>query len=478
MDKTWNSTCRRLALLGLLLTFVATASAEEGWLGIYFGDTKIGYSSYSSRSEKVDGKAGTYAESATFIDTSMLGAGLTIRVTAKSWSDAAGRPIRGEYRQESAGRVLLVKAHYRANDIEVELDNTGAKSKKVVPIPKGAKLLDDPLSAFVTGKAPIAGAKAEVHVLDYSTATLLKNTVTVLGPRKVKVASREVDATAIELRDPRAPTTIFVGSKGDLVKIEGPMGMVMLPEPKAVATKLGGAAAPFDLAEATSIKLDRQVSRPFETRTVSFEVVGIDLSKAPSDGVQRVARDEERWIVAVTSSAPDAKKAKPLRQAAAEKPDLVAPALYIPSDSPAMRKLAREVVGDTDSAADAAEAVRAYVLGIMRPNAGIGVLRDATDVLKTKEGVCRDYAILAVTLLRAAGVPSRVVTGMLSDGSALFYHAWVEVWTGGEWLGMDPTRPEKRISALRIKLSQGNVEDAFVFTVLQNAKVRVLQVGY
>ncbi|MFX8601193.1 transglutaminase-like domain-containing protein, partial [Acinetobacter baumannii] len=64
------------------------------------------------------------------------------------------------------------------------------------------------------------------------------------------------------------------------------------------------------------------------------------------------------------------------------------------------------------SGKDAALSIRRYVHGIMQPNAGIGVVRDAREVLTTKEGVCRDYAVLTTTLLRAAGIPARLATGL------------------------------------------------------------------
>jgi transglutaminase-like putative cysteine protease len=112
----------------------------------------------------------------------------------------------------------------------------------------------------------------------------------------------------------------------------------------------------------------------------------------------------------------------------------------------------------------------------MRPNAGIGVLRDAGEVLKTKEGVCRDYAVLTAAILRAGKVPSRLASGLLYMDGQYFYHAWVEVWDGTHWVGVDSTRPADHVGAGHLKLAQGNVEDAFSFTYLGGAKVEVLNV--
>jgi hypothetical protein len=78
--------------------------------------------------------------------------------------------------------------------------------------------------------------------------------------------------------------------------------------------------------------------------------------------------------------------------------------------------------------------------------------RDSVDDLlfSTREGFCGHYASAFVTLMRAAGIPARVVTGYLggewnSFGGYLTVrqaeaHAWAEVWLPGRgWTRADPT---------------------------------------
>jgi transglutaminase-like putative cysteine protease len=148
--------------------------------------------------------------------------------------------------------------------------------------------------------------------------------------------------------------------------------------------------------------------------------------------------------------------------------------MHIPSSSTKFTQLAKSIVGDRTRVADAASAIQLWVNSQMKPNAGIGVLRDANDVLATKEGVCRDYAILTTTLLRAAGIPSRLASGLVNWDGTFYYHAWAEVWDGEKWLGIDSTTDQKQISAAHIKLGEGNVEEAFTFTFLEKAKITVL----
>jgi hypothetical protein len=71
-------------------------------------------------------------------------------------------------------------------------------------------------------------------------------------------------------------------------------------------------------------------------------------------------------------------------------------------------------------------------------------------IFNTRSGFCEHYASAFVTLMRAAGVPARVVTGYLGgelnpvDGFFVVRqssaHAWAEIWIANEgWIRIDPT---------------------------------------
>lgn len=75
-----------------------------------------------------------------------------------------------------------------------------------------------------------------------------------------------------------------------------------------------------------------------------------------------------------------------------------------------------------------------------------GVHTSAVEAWEQGEGVCQDFAHLALVLMRAAGLPARYVSGYLhpvaeaepGETVAGQSHAWVEGWLG-DWWGFDPT---------------------------------------
>lgn len=65
----------------------------------------------------------------------------------------------------------------------------------------------------------------------------------------------------------------------------------------------------------------------------------------------------------------------------------------------------------------------------------------ASDVLLKGAGVCQDYAHVMIACCRAAGVPTRYVSGYLytGDDAHVASHAWIDAWSGKKWLSCDPT---------------------------------------
>src|SRR6476620_3551530 len=130
--------------------------------------------------------------------------------------------------------------------------------------------------------------------------------------------------------------------------------------------------------------------------------------------------------------------------------------LQLPAELPQRdRDLAARIVGDADSEEEAVVRVQAWIqehtrydLSVPREPAGV----DAVDhfLFETRRGFCEHIASAMAVLLRADGIPTRIVTGYgPGDRNALTgyfevrysdAHAWVEVlYPGVGWIAYDPT---------------------------------------
>lgn len=71
-----------------------------------------------------------------------------------------------------------------------------------------------------------------------------------------------------------------------------------------------------------------------------------------------------------------------------------------------------------------------------------GAANSPETTLLSKDGTCRDYAVLMIAACKSLGIAARFVSGYCygSELQAHELHAWVEVYLpGGGWRGFDPT---------------------------------------
>lgn len=79
--------------------------------------------------------------------------------------------------------------------------------------------------------------------------------------------------------------------------------------------------------------------------------------------------------------------------------------------------------------------------------ATVGAARVAT------RGDCTTHALALVAAADDAGLPTRVITGLRLDGTALVRHRWVAAWTGRRWQAVDPTYRESPARPLLVGLA-------------------------
>ena len=465
---------RILAALVLLAVATAGFPAEE-WLGIYMQGAKMGYSSSAEAEGGWDGTPGRHSTSLSVIDTVLLGTRLQMRIEGKSWFDGQGLPQRMEYRVESGGRVSEVVVVFKGGEAHVTSTLAGKSTTKVLKMPEGKRFLTDPTVDLLGHGAP--QGEIEFVTFDPNLLALIEGKAHYIGRQKTKVGDLTVEAHVIQIDDPRANMKVYVSQKGDMIKATGPFGIEMFPEPKEMAMDLASAPGEGpDIAFATAIKPDKPIRNARNSTSLTMRVSGPDLSNLRTKGHQTLKKDGDAWILTVHPVLPDPKKSLTIAEAAKRMPQWTRAESRIQSDSAQFKSLAKKIVGDRTNVVEAAEQVRKYVYSIIRANAGIGMIRDAGEILETKEGVCRDHAVLSATIMRAAGIPTRLASGLVYAQGRFFYHAWVEVYDGARWIGFDSTRDATRLSATHIKTGQGTIEQAYSSFLLEGVRFEVLEV--
>lgn len=138
----------------------------------------------------------------------------------------------------------------------------------------------------------------------------------------------------------------------------------------------------------------------------------------------------------------------------------VRPSRYVDLDR--LESVARAEVGEVVDEEDVLR-VATWVHEHLRYVPGSSRVTDgASDTYLARRGVCRDYAHLTMALLRARGIPARLMACYAPGLSPMDFHAVVEAAVGGRWVVVDPTRLAPRPSLVRISTGTDAAETSFL----------------
>ncbi len=86
-----------------------------------------------------------------------------------------------------------------------------------------------------------------------------------------------------------------------------------------------------------------------------------------------------------------------------------------------------------------AKLVMNYVYTLLPEKIHLPSMTYAVTILRRGSGDCRDHSILFTSLMRALGIPTRLVSGVfLSHGGTWEPHLWAMYWDGSTWKQVDP----------------------------------------
>ncbi|EIP97561.1 transglutaminase-like enzyme, predicted cysteine protease [Opitutaceae bacterium TAV1] len=139
------------------------------------------------------------------------------------------------------------------------------------------------------------------------------------------------------------------------------------------------------------------------------------------------------------------------------------PSRYCQSDR--MGDLALEIVGQTVPGYPSAEAIRAWINKNIHYQYGTSdASTSAVDTVRTRQGVCRDFAHLGIALCRCLSIPARMVVGFLHELDPMDLHAWFEAYVNGRWFTFDATQDQPRGNRIVVAYGRDAADVALVTT--------------
>jgi hypothetical protein len=254
----------------------------------------------------------------------------------------------------------------------------------------------------------------------------------------------------------KVPTDIFLADNGEMVELSISGSMKMVAEPASIAKQLDKVEV-FGL---TRIVLPQPMPQKAQAvpGDVSMVMAGLPERFWRDNYRQKFKKLPEGQVeVTISAAPPKYEKLVSLPVADPNGGEYLKTSLAIESANPEIQRQAKKIVGTEKDAYEATKKIVAWVGSHMKKEYGSSADR-ATDVLHQMRGDCTEHSLLSVALLRAVGIPSRRVDGVVyienGDGvPALYWHEWVEAYVG-EWTQLDPTFGEAVAHATHFALGE------------------------
>lgn len=340
------------------------------------------------------------------------------------------------------GRDLILKIP--------EFQGGGTRRVKLARAPRMSRSLGLPVP--LTGLQE--GQEIKVPVFDPLDGHKWDATIKVYERARIPIGGKQVEAWRVRGYFRSVDVTMWIDDEGRLLKGIMPLGITAVRADKEeIASQLQGVRDLPDMMTLSAVPVEGSIGDPRELKSLKLELLkGADLPIVSGDGRQKLVGNK---LTVHTETIPESTYTLPNKDPSMER--YLMSSRFIRSDSEAVLRIAKQVVGDETDPVKAARLINQWVFKTLK-KVPTPAVPDALTVLQTKQGDCNEHAVLAVSLARALGLPSEIVLGLVYMEDGFYYHAWTRYWTGKGWVTADPLIEQLPVDATHIALMHGDVD--------------------
>ena len=437
--------------------------AEPEWFGLYLVGKKAGWSRAELRREIRDGRDVLVGRGETLIRATVGGREVERRHEEERVYEArpGGRLLSFRAAWAGDGGARTVQGGCEGGTCKAVLESGGAREERTIEGVRDTADLADGVRLAAAHRSSVSGGQLDLEKLrvrDVQDVFLRRERIAGAGVQE------EVSVVAESEAGDRMAAEYKVADDGRVVEIRLGEAIVARPEPEAAAKRLDT----IDLFALARVALPAPLPREVP-KSVVYRLSGLPAAFQKNDARQRFERAKGgTTVLTVTARRPaaaDPARDTPLAKAAAgaAADDLAStPQANAddPGDPPPRRpgggRRPRRVRGGAPPVRSRPPHPREGVRREPRPRERRA--RRGQGRLHRARGAPRGPRARARASRRAASTASS--TREYDDGQpALYWHAWAEVRSGGEWIAMDPTFGQPVADATHVALGAGTQVD-------------------
>lgn len=446
----------------------------ERWFGIYLNSERVGF--YRQQIEKTE-------------DGYRIEGNGSVRMKVMSFSkEASTREIylvaknlslrSFDVEQTINGTSSHVSGKVSSSVIHIKSEMNGITTDKMLKF-KGEVYPASVLNIYPLMRTFTAGSVFKVQEFDPEELKIKEIQISVLGDDKTTGG-----LPALKLRNnlyPFVTNDIWVDGQGNTLEESVRDGLVMTrtEEPATIGTFIGNwALAKQDLIyDFSLVRVQPPIKDQAKLTGLAIEISDWNdaLPLLQGGGQQAEKRGNHKALFKTGSLAP-----------MAQKPDLqnpveayLKPADKIESEAPEIAAQARKLGEGVKSREELARRLASWTADWLKDT--IDDSGSAVASFKAKSGNCQTHARLYTALARAAGIPTRFVSGLVHlEGKGFLYHSWAESFIDGRWVAVDPTYNQLPADPTHIKLLEGHLPEdmAPIIALIGRIKMTVTETKY
>lgn len=288
----------------------------------------------------------------------------------------------------------------------------------------------------------------EFSIFDPSTLGIRKISVTRNADEVIPIMGKRVLTQKFCADFMGAKNCAWLAKDGEVLKETGILGLSMEKVTAGKAREGIAANGGVDFTQIASIPSNRNIASPSQLTEIEIKIGGI---RNPAFFLHGGRQKFHHDILTITKETfPDA--ASP-NEIPATFQQYLQPSLLVQSNTPQMKTQVEKIILHTDSPQIKLQKIVQWVYHAIEKKPVLSV-PNALEVLKNKAGDCNEHAVLTAALLRAAGIPAQIETGLVYLNGRFYYHAWNLAYIG-QWMTADAVFNQIPADVTHIRLARG-----------------------
>lgn len=466
--------CSTLPVQAAAFAKIDAPPISERWFGIYVNSERVGF--YRQRiDEAEDGyriegngsvrmKVMSFSKEASMRETYLVSKTLVLRSF--------------DVEQNVNASSSHVSGTVSGNAIHIKNEANGKTTDKILKL-KGDVYPGPALNLYPLMRGVSAGSLYKIQIFDPEELKIKEVQITVLGEGKTVEG-----LPALKLRNnlyPFVNNDIWVDGHGNTLEESVREGLVTTKaeQPKALGAFISDwALAKKDLIyDFSLVRVNPPIKDPKNLSGLAIEIgYWNDAVPMLDGGGQQVEKRGNNRVMFKTGSLANAGS-----ESQQQKPvdAQLKPADKIESDAPEIMAQAKALATGVKSQEELARVLAFWTGDWLQDTIDDG--GSALDSFKGKSGNCQTHARLYTALARAAGIPTKFVSGLVYlEGKGFLYHSWAESFIGDHWVSVDPTYKQLPADPTHIKLLEGHLPEnmAPIIAIIGRIRITVIDSKY